>query len=119
MWYKSFNDHKSNNFPKNKSRKPDLNFIQKPRKPIDNSKNANIKENIEIYGKCPQCDVQFITINDCTYCPICYLETTNIFSKDTNSTNGIEKFKSTLFFDILFADYGFCNAAVLWNSYRL
>lgn len=55
----------------------------------------NIKENIEIYGKCPQCDVQFITINDCTYCPICYLETTNIFSKDTNSTNGIEKFKST------------------------
>lgn len=61
---------------------------------IDTNK-ENIKENIEIYGKCPQCDVQFITINDCTYCPICYLETTNIFSKDTNSTNGIEKFKST------------------------
>lgn len=59
------------------------------------SRKENIKENIEIYGKCPQCDVQFITINDCTYCPVCYLETTNIFSKDTNSTNGIEKFKST------------------------
>lgn len=61
---------------------------------IDTRK-ENIKENIEIYGKCPQCDVQFVTINDCTYCPICYLESTNIFSKDTNSTNGIEKFKST------------------------
>lgn len=59
------------------------------------SRKETIKENIEIYGKCPQCDVQFITINECTYCPICYLETTNIFSKDTNSTNGTDKFKST------------------------
>lgn len=54
-----------------------------------------IKETIEIYGKCPQCGVQFITINECTYCPKCYLETTNISAKDTSSTNGVDKFKST------------------------
>lgn len=55
----------------------------------------SIKETIEIYGKCPQCGVQFITINECTYCPVCYLETSNINAKDTSSTNGVDKFKST------------------------
>ena len=61
---------------------------------IDKVKDT-IKETIEIYGRCPQCNVQFITINECTYCPICYLETTNINAKDTGSTNGVDKFKST------------------------
>lgn len=55
----------------------------------------NVIETIEIFGKCPVCNVQFITNNELTFCPKCYLETTNINSKDTSSTNGIDKFKST------------------------
>lgn len=61
---------------------------------FDKVKNT-IKETIEIYGKCPLCNVQFVTINELTYCPICALETTNISAKDVSSTNGIDKFKST------------------------
>lgn len=60
----------------------------------DKVKNT-INETIEIYGKCPLCHIQFVTINECTYCPNCNLETTNISAKDVSSTNGIDKFKST------------------------
>lgn len=60
----------------------------------DEMKNS-IKDTMEVFGKCPQCNVQFVTINECTYCPICYLETTNISAKDTSSMNGVDKFKST------------------------
>lgn len=60
----------------------------------DEVKNS-IQETMEIFGKCPQCNVQFVTINECTYCPNCYLETSNISAKDTSSTNGVDKFKST------------------------
>lgn len=47
----------------------------------------------EIYGKCPFCNVQFIMRNDYTFCPNCYLESTNLNSID-NSSNGVDKFKT-------------------------
>lgn len=62
---------------------------------ISDNVKTTIKETIEIYGKCPQCGVQFVTINESTYCPECFLETTNINAKDTSSMNGVDKFKST------------------------
>lgn len=56
---------------------------------------VNSKESVhitEIYGKCPFCDIQFITKNDYTYCPNCFFETNNINAFD-NSSNGVEKYR--------------------------